>query len=180
MGLQVHVAWVTLVNCSCRSLPEHPASLGRPQNVISLHPMLHSSPNPKVVGASPHAVQIQADMECQVTPALRDGQGICPIPRKCLANFRSSCPLHLCIFLLSAACEAAAIHFYSRSNEFLPYLPSSDLLENSSSFRVKSPPASRLRFLLVPRETSQTQLPGNLPKIGKAHLEGRFERALRE
>ena len=106
--------------------------------------MLHSSPNSGVVGASPHTVQIQVDMGCQVTLALRDGKGICPIPRKCSVN---SLPLHF-----PAAGKAAAIRFYSCSNEFLPYIRLSDLPQNSFSFRVKNPPLSRLTFHLVRRE----------------------------
>ena len=108
--------------------------------------MLRGSPNPGVVGASPHAVQIQADTRRQVTLALRDGKGTLFLYQE---NVKQTFPLHLCIFLLSAACKAAAIQFYSCFKEFLH---SSDLLENSFPFGVKNPPLYKLRVHLLHRE----------------------------
>lgn len=113
-------------------------------------------PNPGVLRANPHALQIQADKGCQVTLASGGGKRICPRPR----------PYRLCLgsFLFSAACRAAAFPCCSCFKELLPYLHSSDQFENSFSSRVKNPPWSRLRFLLLPHLVSRRDLPrGSYP-----------------
>lgn len=84
--------------------------------------------------------------------------------------------LSLCTFLFSAPCQAAVISYCSHSNEFPLYLHS-DLLENSSSFRVKTPPPSRLRFLLVlhlecRERPPQVQLGNTMPFITQAAVLG--------
>ena len=99
-------------------------------------------PNPGVAGASPHAVQIQVDTGCQGTLALGVGNGICPRPR----TFSLSLALSWSLLL---ARQLPFLQCCSCFTEFLPYLHSSDLSENSFSPRVKNLPRSRLRFFLV-------------------------------
>lgn len=77
---------------------------------------------------------MQADTRGQVTLAPGVGRGSALRPAGLQRTLFSS----FCSSLLSAACVAAAIHYHSRCNEFLPSLRSSDLSKNSFSVRVKN------------------------------------------
>lgn len=67
----------------------------------------------------------------------RSWQGICSMLSSSM-NFFSS---------LYSTCMAAAIHYHSCFNEFLPYLHPSDLFTNSLLTREKDPPPHGLRSL---------------------------------
>ena len=151
MGL--HVSWVTWTKLLlCHLLLVACLKISFLWEVLKTqsHSILSSMghPNPGVVGVSPHDTLIQVDTGCQVT--LVSGVG---------KESALDGELFLCSYLFSAACMAADVPCCSCFNEFLHYLHSSDLFENSSSPRLKNPPQSKLSFFLVLHLVSRERPP---------------------